>query len=336
MKTVIECAYCDGTAQLKKQNKKLTYRKEDFKVVAHYYHCNHCNEEFTTNEVDAVTMLQLHNQYREKHSIPFPEEIIALKEKYELSAAKMSVILGLGANGYNLYERGEIPVPAMGNLIKAAANPDFFLTLLEEAKKEFRTKEYEDLKARLEIIGKSDNDKNPYQLDLFKTPNSYNGFRVADIEKLSNILVAFIFACDPIYNDKLKLNKLLFYADFVHYKRYGFSITGIAYRAIQYGPVPSKYGSIFNYLESENVICANWFKDEKNGVREVFQTNLKIEETLFNVQELETINDVINKFKDIPTWDIVEISHEEKAWLDHNNDKSLISYQKYAFDLKGV
>ncbi|MBK7883908.1 MAG: hypothetical protein IPJ81_08950 [Chitinophagaceae bacterium] len=95
MKKVIECPYCDGYANLEKQTKELSYRKELFKVIEHFYKCNKCNEEFTTTETDTVTLLQAYNQYREKYSIPFAEEIISLREKYELSAIKMSEVLGL-------------------------------------------------------------------------------------------------------------------------------------------------------------------------------------------------------------------------------------------------
>jgi hypothetical protein len=35
-----------------------------------------------------------------------------------------------------------------------------------------------------------------------------------------------------------KLNKILFYADFIHYAEYGQSITGATYRKLNYGPVP--------------------------------------------------------------------------------------------------
>ena len=336
MKTVIKCAYCDGTAQLKKEIIDLVYRKENFKVVQHFYKCEQCQEDFTTNEADAITLSQAHNQYREKYATPFPEEIIALKNKYELSAAKMGLVLGLGPNGFNKYENGEIPTTAIGNLLKAAANPNIFLTLLEAVKEEFRAKEYDKLKDRIILLINSESDANPYQLDLHKTPNAYNGFRVADTEKLSNVIVAMISLSDPTFNDRLKINKLLFYADFVHYKRYGRSLTGITYRAIQHGPVPSKYGSIFNYLESEGIICSQWVEVGNKGGREVFQTNQNMEEVLFNEQELETIKDVINKFKDTPTWDMVTISHKERGWIDHNNDKNLISYQEYAFDLIGI
>lgn len=71
MKQKIECPYCDGTANLQKEAKELNYRKDAFKIVAHFYKCEKCNEEFTTTEADTISLMQAHNQYREKkqHSL---------------------------------------------------------------------------------------------------------------------------------------------------------------------------------------------------------------------------------------------------------------------------
>jgi hypothetical protein len=41
------------------------------------------------------------------------------------------------------------------------------------------------------------------------------------------------------------LNKLMFYTDFLNYKRFCFAVSGTTYRAIQYGPVPQKYEALF-------------------------------------------------------------------------------------------
>lgn len=53
---------------------------------------------------------------------------------------------------------------------------------------------------------------------------------------------AVLFFAEQTKADSLgvtKLNKLLYYADFLHYRRFGRSITGDKYTRMQYGPVPS-------------------------------------------------------------------------------------------------
>lgn len=75
MKKKIECPYCNGIANLHKEAKELIYRKDVFKITTHFYKCEQCAEEFTATEADAISLTQLHNQYRDKHNIPFPDRL---------------------------------------------------------------------------------------------------------------------------------------------------------------------------------------------------------------------------------------------------------------------
>lgn len=79
-------------------------------------------------------MEQVYRQYRERHGIPSPDDIKAIRMKYRVSAAKMSRILGLGANQYRLYESGEMPSLSNARLITLVSEKDNFEKLknLEE------------------------------------------------------------------------------------------------------------------------------------------------------------------------------------------------------------
>jgi hypothetical protein len=63
--------------------------------------------------------------------------------------------------------------------------------------------------------------------------------RIFDEKKFENAVLFFAKNTDPKLFGKTKLNKLLFHSDFLHYKRYGRSITGDRYVKMPYGPVPS-------------------------------------------------------------------------------------------------
>jgi putative zinc finger/helix-turn-helix YgiT family protein len=103
---------------LTKERRALVFRKETFEIVFHYYKCEDSGEQFTTTSTDDVNMNQLYNQYRDKFNIPFPDEIQSIREKYELSASKMSAILGFGTNSYRQYEAGEMPSISNARLIQ--------------------------------------------------------------------------------------------------------------------------------------------------------------------------------------------------------------------------
>lgn len=335
MKQTIECPYCDGSANLHKEAKEIIYRKESFKIVAHFFKCEKCSEEFTTTEVDTISLMQAHNQYREKNNIPFPEEIADIRSKYDLPASKMSEVLGLGANGYSNYENGEIPTPAYGNLISAASEPQTFMNFLDKAKDQFSVNAFKKAKEKVSYLIHAEDETNILceSLNVYNKPNNYTGYKKPEPSKIANLFTYFIKHSKPDFNDKLKLNKLLFFTDFTHYKNHGSSISGLSYRAIQYGPVPANYDSIYAYLENEQLICSQFLKLSNGGAREVFLSNAEFDKSLFSDEELETIANIKVKFANMSTWDIVDLSHLEKAWKELEANRELIGYQDYAFEL---
>ena len=336
MKKKIECPYCDGSANLHREAKEITYRKDVFKIMAHFYKCEKCQEEFTTTEADTISLTQVHNQYREKNNIPFPDEIAAIRQKYELSASKMSEVLGLGANGYSNYESGEIPTPAYGNLISASAEPHTFMNLLDKAKEHFSDNAFNKAKERVAyLIRTADENNNLYAaLNAYCEANNFTGYKKPEPAKIANLVTYCIQHSKPEFNDKLKLNKQLFFTDFTHYKNYGMSISGLSYRAIKYGPVPANYDNIYAYLENERIIGSQFLKLPNGGAREVFLSEADFDKNLFSEQEKETLETIVQRFADVPTWDIVELSHQEKAWQELEANRELIGYQDYAFELK--
>ena len=94
---------------LMKEKRSMDFRKESFEVVFHFHKCEESGENFTSDELDEVNLNQVYNQYRDKFNILFPDEIIRIREKYKLSASKISEILGFGTNSYRQYESGEMP-----------------------------------------------------------------------------------------------------------------------------------------------------------------------------------------------------------------------------------
>lgn len=77
-------------------------------------------------------------------------------------------------------------------------------------------------------------------------------------------------------------------------------------------------------------------KLSNGGAREVFVSEADFDKKLFNEEENETLTTIIEKFADISTWDIVDLSHEEKALKELEEKKGLIGYQDYAFELAAV
>lgn len=333
MNILIQCPYCDGNAHLEKETGTLQFRKETFQVVKHFYKCDKCQEEFTTTESDQLTYNQLVNQYRAKYQIPTPEEIKEIREQYGLSARRMSELLGMGINNYGNYENGEIPTEAYAHYIHLAANPTNFSEIIKD-KVSLNDSIFERLKqatARKTSIVKS-----IQPINHIDGANSFTGFKRTNWVKIENTLILLVSECNPNFNDKLKLNKLMFYADFYHYKSFGTSITGISYRAIPNGPVPTCYDNIFGNLTNQSILSSDWKEAKNGGAIELFTIETKPDLSVFSESEKEAILMVIEKFKNMHTWDLVYLSHKEKAWIELEKQRAVIDYQKYAFDLIGL
>lgn len=335
MKEIIDCAYCSGKAKLHRTEKAIEYKKEQFTVVEHFYKCNKCGEEFTTRETDSISISQAYDQYRKKYNIPFPEDIAAIRNEYGLSGSSMATVLGLGTNSYTNYENGEMPTQALSNLIRSAKNPTVFLEMLNSAQDKIPKTAFEKAKQKIQVLLTPPDSRHMQAPLQFQEPDEFTGYRRPSLDRTCSVLTYAINNSQEDYNDKLKLNKLLFYVDFYHYKCYAKSITGMPYRAIPYGPAPTCYDNVFSYLEHEECIISKWVKEKGQSARELFESHAKFDKTLFSDDELQTIYFVVDQFKNTSTWDIVELSHREKAWKINKDDRNKIDYT-LAFELKTI
>ena len=329
-----------GGEVLKKSTiQTLTYRSQTFPVHAHYYGCVDTGETFTTEDLDALNLLQLHNQYRERNHILFPEQIKALRESYGVSQRTMSTLMGFGINQYRQYEEGEIPSLSNAKLISLVRAARNFRELILERKDELKERELGDLLRRVDELLILQNDPTHAVLmaiwNPLDVPNQYTGYRVPNFDKFAQMVLFFFDQMPHLYT--VRLNKLLFYADFGHFKRMGYSISGARYCAIPKGPVPDEY-RILNDLLVQQGYLEQTYAERDEEVFEAFQPHRsrRVDINVFSHSELEILNLTVKTFRFVKTADIIERSHEEIGWIDNEASKSSISYQQYGFILKSL
>jgi len=318
-----------------KEGRAMSFRKDEFNLIFHSYKCEDTGEHFEDDAFAQLNYNQLVNQYRVKYSIPFPEQIISIREKYNLSATKMSEILGFGINGYRQYEGGEVPNQSNAKLIQLADDPHEFRKLINYCTALDQRFIEKTLKTIDNLLDEQKKYKFEKQLEnyFFGTclPNNLTGFKTPDFMKFSEMVVFFTEKLEPW---KTKLNKLLFYADFIMYKQSGFSMSGVQYRAIPMGPVPNNFNSIFEYLANKEELDIYYSNFANGGTGEQFKPNPNkpFNKKLFTENELQILESVAERFKNTTTNEIIEISHKEKAWIDNNAERKLIDYN-YSFEL---
>lgn len=321
-----------------REKRYMNFRKESFEIIFHYYKCEDTGEQFTTTALDEINMSQVYNQYRDKFNVPFPDEIIKIREKYGLSAVKMSEILGFGVNSYRQYEAGEMPSIANAKLIQMVDDPKKFIDMVElcgTLNEKLKTKYIQKARSLAE-----ERKQNMFNLN-FKTyllgnhlADIYSGYRNPNLEKFTEMVVYFSEKIAPF---KTKMNKLLFYSDFLMFRQSCFSISGVRYKAIDMGPVPHNFQSIFEYLENNGEIDIRTTEFPRGYTGEQFKVRKGrlFNPALFAENELEVLDKVAVVFKDTSTSDIVGLSHLEEAWEKNEKNKSVISYE-HAFALSQI
>lgn len=314
----------------------LVFRKEKFEYNHKSYLCEDSGESFTTTELDEFNLNQVYNQYRDKHNIPFPDEIINLRNTYGLSAGMMSRILGFGINSYRNYEKGEVPSLANGKLISSVLNSIENFKYQVDLNNDLNEEEKIKALKKIDVVKgnyRENKDDKKYVNILFedKLPSNFSGYRKPNMEKMSNMILFFAEKLNPT---ETKMNKLLFYSDFLNFKNTAYSISGANYMAHNYGPVPVRFGGIFDYASNKDYIFMK-MEDYGNGYwgKCFYKSNNKdFNSELFSSEEMESLNTIVSIFKGCNATQIMEKSHEEKAWLDNEESKGLIDYN-YSFEL---
>lgn len=307
------------------EKRSWKFRGDEYEYIHTSWICEDSGESFTTDESDMVSFLQVTNQYRDRYGIPYQDEIVAIREYYNVSASKMSLILGFGANQWRYYEDGEVPSVSNGRMIRSIMTPSVFLEMLNSSKHLLTAKEYE--KISKNIVGKSrvDVGSRLYMCERSKE----NGFGQMDLNRLKNTLLYFIERIDKVFCTKM--NKLLFYSDFLSYRLNGMSITGLTYKAIDYGPVPERWDRVYSYFDE--IIQEPIVIGEKEGT--ILTSSEKADMSLFTDKEIYVLDTICSQFANCSSTELSRISHNEPAWLDCHESHARISYD-YAFKLRGV
>ncbi len=153
-----------------------------------------------------------------------------------------------------------------------------------------------------------------------------------DERSYKNAVLYFIKYCSNKYLHATKLNKLLYYLDFVYFRDHKKSVTGDVYIHQGYGPVPSRVDEILAGLKNEGAIDT-----EAVSINDVEMINFslkddsKFDETVFNSDQKKLLKQICDEFGNWPTEKIVAQTHLEAPWF-YSKPYEVVDYA-YAHDL---
>lgn len=309
------------------------FRGEEYPYIHTFWLCEDSGEQFTDDASDTAGFIQVTNQYREKYGIPYTDEIIAIRKRYGISAQKMSLILGIGINQYRLYEQGEVPSVSNGRMIRSISNPKVMIDILESSRNELSDNEYRKLsdKIKSEIAEGERHKIEQYEINrVYRSVRGVvNGYAPLSLCRLKNLMLYLLDNIQDVWCTKM--NKMLFYIDFLSYRENGMAISGLSYRAIDFGPVPERWDVIYSEFDEIH----QELRSAGDFVGSVLTSTDKADLSLFTEAEIKVMEDVIAKFHKTSSRDLSKLSHKETAWINHHGRHESIPFSE-AFDLKAV
>ena len=306
----------------------IEVRGEPVEVETEFFKCKECGEEFeNTRGHDALDAA--YRNYRTHHGMLQPEQIRDWRKNMGFTQKELSALLGWGGATLSRYENGALQDEAHEKVLRLAMEPHNLLMLIREAPAALDNKKRERLVAELSAAqAEACSFERIFEERLgMQAPDEFSGYKKLEASKLLN---AILFLCRG-GQLKTKLNKLLFYADFKHFKDYTVSLTGARYVHLPYGPVPNNYEYFFARLVEEGELEI----DELQIGAYVGENCISRKEpdlSIFSDSEIKILSEVKDYFKGFGSAEIKDFSHQERGYQETNKGDP-ISYL-YAEHLK--
>ena len=333
----VYCPYCKKEVEYKIEKRDLKeFRGIEINTFENVAICNECNQDLYVNEIEDENNERIYQIYREKANIIKAEDIVKLREKYDISQRELTAILGFGKMTINRYERGGLPTKSQSDYIKLLIeNEDRFIEKVKEAyeNNNITEKTYKKIvsEGQEENISKKrvqENIRRYLKEVLNRKPDIYNGYKSLDLEKVENIIS---YIASKVKNLTItSLNKYLWYIDMLSFNKRSVAITGLTYQNQKFGPtiVYKKYDELSlldDKYQREDIETENG-----NTTKIISNNNFNLDK--ISSSEKEIIDTIIKLLKNKNVTDISEMSHREDGWKKTKRFEQ-ISFE-YAMNLK--
>jgi uncharacterized phage-associated protein len=135
-----------------------------------------------------------------------------------------------------------------------------------------------------------------------------------NIEKMKQLIHYIIYKYQNKPNfGKTVLYKLMYFSDFNHYEIYEKLITGETYIKKANGPVPQNFGLAYNQLKNEGKVNCEKVRVHDFD-RHAYSSPKSPNLSLLKKEEVEVIDDVIERLSHMKAKTISDYSHEDRPW----------------------
>lgn len=309
------------------EERTVVVKGEKYSVSVSLWRCLECHVEFEDREHPIDELDLAYREYRAKYKMLQPEQVKALREDLGLTQAELSKMLGWSPATISRYESGGLQEKSHDNVLQALQEPINFLGLLERRGELLSAERQKDLKNNLKQH--LQNKQGHYISCVLELGEAdiYSGGCHFDLNKYRAVIHRIVSQCQNNSGvPKTKLNKLLFYVDFLSFKRRQKGITGARYFHFPYGPCPEEYQSLLGVMVDSDFILIEELNLANGNTAEIIKVKGTVEEESLSEDEKTIIDEVCQKlgFKDSKA--LTDMSHLEKAYTS-TNERDVISYE---------
>lgn len=327
------CCMEEHEVVLVKVDEKNVFKNVEVEFESIYEYCEETDEYLEPEELISKNDISFKNAYRAKVGLLTSDEIIAIRKKYGISQSDLSLLLGWGEKTIARYEGHQVQDAAHDSILrKIESDPDWFLELLDINKDKIKSDSYKRYYNTAVQIFEENKDvylRKAIKAEYATLNNSpqLTGSSQLNLDKLVEVIIHFSSSVKMKFLYKVKLMKLLWYADVLSFKRYGHSMMGLAYTRWDMGAVPVAHKSIIDLKG----ISYDDYEFCNGGIGYYFKSPVCLHYEYLDSDDLDILNMLIEKFGDYTKDEIVSYMHKESAY-ENTSSGAYISYE-YAKDL---
>ena len=284
---------------------------------AEYFYCDRADETYADEEQISSNDISMKNAYREKVGLLTSHQIATIRARYGISQSDLCLLLGWGAKTITRYESHQVQDVAHDTILRKLDNdPEWFLQLLHAKKESIPPASYSKYLERGTALFEQDHDLYLKSAIMSKYARfihdpEVTGGKVLSLDVVSDMIRYYANSSLVTSLFRVKLMKLLWYADALSYKRRGHSISGLVYRALSMGAVPIAYESI---VDLSAIRCEEIDMGDGTGYK-FLPTENKAYAHL-TTEDKEILDAVIQRFGRTSKNLIVETMHREDAYAE--------------------
>jgi uncharacterized phage-associated protein len=232
-------------------------------------------------------------------------------------ARAICLLLGWGAKTITRYESHQVQDIAHDTILrKLDSDPEWFLQLLHAEKESLSAASYAKYMETGTLLFEQDHDLYLKSAIMSKYARFLHDPEATGGKALSlDVVVDMIhyYANSSMVTSlyRVKLMKMLWYADSLSYKRYGHAISGMVYRALPMGAVPLAYESI---VDLSAIHCEEIEMGDGTAYR--FLPTEDKEYPHLTTEDMEVLDAVIQRFGKASKNEIVDTMHQEDAYIE--------------------